>query len=138
MTADRIRVLLAKPTHDCHDRGVRNLARMLRDAGFEVIFINFLLANEVVSVAVQEDTHVIGISTSSGGHMAVFEDLLAGLEEAGLDDVLVLAGGIIPSNDARTLAEAGVSAVFGPGSSPQEVADYIRTWAAGALTGART
>lgn len=128
MTVDRLKVLLAKPTQDCHDRGVRHLARMLRDSGFEVIFINFLLADEVVSVAVEEDVDVVGISSSSGGHLAVFEDLFDGLRRSGGDDVLVLAGGVIPSNDARALEQAGVSAVFGPGSSAQQVAEHIKSW----------
>ena len=129
----RTRVLLAKPTHDCHDRGVRHLARALRDAGFEVIFSNFLLAAEVVSIAVSEDVDVVGISSSSGGHLAVFEDLMAGLAQAGLSDVLVIGGGVIPSNDVRTLKSQGVSAVFGPGSSPQKVIDHIAGWVADRL-----
>lgn len=126
--AERLRVVLAKPTHDCHDRGVRQLARALRDEGFEVIFINFLLAEEVVNVALHEDADVVGISSSSGGHLAVFEDLMHGLRETGLDDVLVIAGGIIPTNDARVLKDDGVSAIFGPGSSPRQVAEHIRGW----------
>lgn len=126
----RLRVLLAKPTQDCHDRGVRHLARMLRDGGFEVILVNFLLAEEVVAAAVDEDVDVVGISSSSGGHLAVFEDLFAGLRAAGRDDLLVLAGGVIPGPDARTLMEAGVSAVFGPGSSTQQVTEHIESWSA--------
>ena len=78
--AERIRILLAKPTHDGHDRGVRYLARKLRDAGFEVIFLTFLLADELVAAAIEEDVDVIGISSSSHGHMAIFEDLFKGLE----------------------------------------------------------
>lgn len=128
-TNERLRIVLAKPTHDCHDRGVRQLARALRDEGFEVIFVNFLLAEEVVRIALHEDADVIGISSSSGGHLAVFEDLMQGLREDGLDDVLVIAGGIIAANDARLLIADGVSAIFGPGSSPRQVAEHIRTWA---------
>jgi len=123
-----IRVLLAKPTQDCHDRGVRHLARRLRDSGFGVIFINFLLAEEVVSVAVQEDVDVIGISSSSGGHMPVFEELLEGLGKEELHDVLVIGGGVIPPHHVRTLKEWGIGEVFGPGASANAVADYIRTW----------
>jgi methylmalonyl-CoA mutase C-terminal domain/subunit len=122
----RIRVLLTKPTQDCHDRGVRHLARRLRDAGFEVIFTNFLLAQEVVDTAVQEDVDVIGLSSSSGGHMAVFEDLLAGLRRAEAGDMLVIAGGVIPDADARELERWGVKKVFGPGSSSDSIAAYIR------------
>lgn len=122
----RIRVLLTKPTHDCHDRGVRYLARRLRDAGFEVIFTNFLLADEVVNTAVQEDVAVIGVSISSGGHMAVFEDLMAGLRHAEVSDVLVIGGGVIPSADARELEQWGVRKVFGPGSSAESLMTFIR------------
>ncbi len=122
----RIRVLLTKPTLDCHDRGVRHLARRLRDSGFEVIFTNFLLAQEVVDSAVQEDVAVVGISSSSGGHMAVFEDLLRGLRRAGAEEILVIGGGIIPDADARELEQQGVSKVFGPGSSAKSVVTFIR------------
>lgn len=122
----RIRVLLTKPTHDCHDRGVRYLARRLRDAGFEVIFTNFLLPSEIVTTALQEDVDCIGVSSSTGGHLEVFEDLLAGLREAGGDDILVVAGGVIPDADAATLRDRGVADVFGPGRSADEVIDFLR------------
>jgi methylmalonyl-CoA mutase, C-terminal domain len=121
-----IRVLLAKPTHDCHDRGVRYLARKMRDAGFEVIFTNFLLAEEVVHTALEEDVNVIGISSSSGGHMPVFEELLAGLRAEGLADLIVLGGGVIPAEDAAQLKGWGVSAVFGPGSTAEDAIAMIR------------
>ncbi|NIR28490.1 MAG: methylmalonyl-CoA mutase [Gammaproteobacteria bacterium] len=124
-----IKVLLAKPTQACHDRGVRYLARRLTDAGFGVIFSNFLLADELVSTALQEDVDVVGVSSSSGGHMPVFEDLVQGLRAAGLSDVLVIGGGVIPAEDAATLHEWGVGAVFGPGSSAEEAVDFIRTHA---------
>jgi methylmalonyl-CoA mutase C-terminal domain/subunit len=113
-------VLLAKPTQDCHDRGVRYLARKLRDAGFEVIFINFLLASEVAAVAEQEDVDAVGVSSSSGGHLPVFEDLLSSLRRKGLGELPVFAGGVIPSDDAGVLVSLGVRAVFGPGSSAEE------------------
>jgi len=121
----RIRVLLAKPTQDCHDRGVRYLMRMLRDNGFEVIFTNFLVAEEILSSALQEDVDVIGISSSSGGHMPVFEDLLAGMRKQGLDDVLLVGGGIIPPRDIRALKEWGVAEVFRPGSSAEDLIEFI-------------
>lgn len=121
-----IRILLAKPTHDCHDRGVRYLARKLVDAGFEVIFTNFLLAQEVVQTAVEEDVEVVGISSSSGGHLPVFEDLVAGLAETGLDDVLLIGGGVIPQDDEAALLNMGVAAVFGPGSKADDVIAVIR------------
>lgn len=121
----RIRVLLTKPTQDCHDRGVRYLARKFRDAGFEVIFTNFLVADDIVATALQEDVDVIGVSSSSGGHMPVFEDLMAGLRAASVDDVLVIGGGVIPDADARALREIGVAAVFGPGASAESAVDFI-------------
>jgi methylmalonyl-CoA mutase C-terminal domain/subunit len=121
-----IRVLLAKPTHDCHDRGVRYVARKFRDAGFEVIFTNFLLAGEVIHTALEEDVSVIGISSSSGGHMPVFEDLLAGIREQGLEDVIVLGGGVIPPDDAAQLRQWGVSAIFGPGTTAEDAIALIR------------
>ncbi len=126
MMEKRIRVLLTKPTHDCHDRGVRYLARRLRDAGFEVIFTNFLLAEEVVNTAVQEDVAIIGVSISSGGHMAVFEDLMEGLRDAQVSNVLVIGGGVIPNVDARELEQWGVRKVFGPGSSAESLMTFIR------------
>lgn len=124
--ADRIRVLITKPTHDCHDRGARYLTRKMRDAGFEVIFTSFLLANEIVATAIDEDVDVIGISSSSGGHMPVFEDLFSQLKENGISDKVVLGGGIIPPADARTLHEWGIDGVFGPGSSADEIIEFVR------------
>ncbi len=122
----RIKVLLSKPTQDCHDRGVRYLTRQLRDYGFEVIFTNFLVGAELVSVAVQEDADVVGISSSSGGHMPVFTDVLAGLREQGCDDVLLIGGGSIPPRDIRALKDAGVAEVFPPGSSAEELIEFIK------------
>ena len=121
-----IKVLLTKPTQDCHDRGVRYLARKFRDAGFEVVFTNFLVGDEIVSTALQEDVDVIAVSSSSGGHMPVFEDLLAGVRSAGINDVLVIGGGIIPDADARALREQGVSAIFGPGAAAGDAIQFIR------------
>jgi methylmalonyl-CoA mutase, C-terminal domain len=120
-----MKILLTKPTQDCHDRGVRYVARVFRDAGFEVIFTNFLLTAEIVATAVQEDVAAIGVSSSSGGHMAVFEDLLGGMQQAGLDDVLVIGGGVIPAADVRNLNDRGIQ-VFGPGSSADDAVEYVR------------
>ncbi|MEE9589016.1 MAG: cobalamin-dependent protein [Hyphomicrobiaceae bacterium] len=120
-----IRVLLAKPTHDCHDRGVRLVARRFRDAGFEVIFTNFLLTEEIVNTAIEEDVDVIGVSVSAGGHMPIFEDLLSGLHSNGLDDVMILGGGVIPHDDERTLKAMGVAAIFGPGTSAEDARNLI-------------
>jgi len=121
-----IRVLLAKPTHDCHDRGVRLVAKKMRDAGLEVIFINFLLAEEVVQAAVEEDVHVVGISTSAGGHIPIFEDLLAGLAAQGRDDAVVIAGGVIPPGDQATLRSWGVEEIFGPGTNASQAIEMIK------------
>lgn len=120
------RILLTKPTHDCHDRGVRYLMRMMRDAGFEVIFTNFLLADEIVATALQEDVAAIGISSSSGGHMPVFEDLMRMLGEQDATDILVIGGGIIPDDDAATLRTWGVHGVFGPGSAAEDIIAFVR------------
>ncbi len=129
--AEPIRVLLAKPTHDCHDRGVRYVAKKFRDAGFEVIFSNFLLAAEIVTTALEEDVDVIGVSSSSGGHMPVFEDLIAGMKEHGMREVVLVAGGVIPKEDEAVLKEWGVRAVFGPGASAAEAIALIRGAARG-------
>ncbi|MBT6095824.1 MAG: methylmalonyl-CoA mutase [Rhodospirillaceae bacterium] len=120
-----IRVLLAKPTHDVHDRGVRLVARRLRDYGFEVIFTNFLLAQEAVATAVEEDVDVIGVSVSAGGQIPIFEDLFAGLKDKNMEDVMVIGGGVIPPDDEVTLKGMGVQAIFGPGTSAEEARDVI-------------
>jgi len=120
-----IRVLLAKPTHDVHDRGVRLVARRLRDHGFEVIFTNFLLAGEVVATAAEEDVDVIGISVSAGGQIPIFEDLFEGLKQQNMTDVMVIGGGVIPPDDEETLKGMGVKAIFGPGTSAEEARDLI-------------
>ncbi len=121
-----IRVLLAKPTHDCHDRGVRLVAKKMRDTGFEVIFINFLLPEEVVQAAIDEDVHVVGVSTSAGGHLHIFEDVIAGLASHGRSDALVIAGGVIPPQDEATLLSWGVEAIFGPGTNAAQAIDLIK------------
>lgn len=122
---DPVRVLLAKPTQDCHDRGVRYVARKMRDAGLEVIFTNFLLPSEIVDTAVEEDVQVVGISSSSGGHMPVFEDLIAGLKANGLEDVLLIGGGVIPKEDQDSLKKWGVKAIFGPGATAEAAIEMI-------------
>ena len=124
--SDPVRVLLAKPTQDGHDRGVRYVAKKFRDAGFEVIFTNFLLASEIVATALEEDVNVIGVSSSSGGHMPVFEDLIAGLKEIGLDDVTLLGGGVIPADDEKQLKEWGIAAIFGPGTTAEAAIELIQ------------
>lgn len=122
-----IKVLIAKPGLDGHDRGAKVLARGLRDEGFEVIYTGLRQTPEmVVSAALQEDVDVVGLSILSGAHMTLLPKITAGLREQGLDDVLVTAGGIIPDDDIPALEEAGVARIFGPGTTIREVGDYIR------------
>ena len=122
-----IKVLIAKPGLDGHDRGAKVLARGLRDEGFEVIYTGLRQTPEmVVSAALQEDVDVVGLSILSGAHMTLLPKITAGLKAKGLDDVLVTAGGIIPDDDIPALREAGVAEVFGPGTTIREVADFIR------------
>ncbi len=121
----RGRILLTKPTLDAHDRGVRHLARRFRDAGFEVVFTNFLVASEIASVAAQEGVDAIGVSSSCGGHMAVFEELMAALKKRGMEDVLVIGGGIIPPADADALRKMGVAEVFGPGATAEAAIELV-------------
>jgi methylmalonyl-CoA mutase C-terminal domain/subunit len=124
---ERRRILLTKPTLDAHDRGVRYLARRFRDAGFEVIFTNFLVATEIAAVAAQEGVDAIGVSSSCGGHMAVFEDLFAALRSRGMQDVLVIGGGIIPEADADALRAMGVAEVYGPGDTAAAAIDLVNS-----------
>ncbi len=127
MTTRPIKVLIAKPGLDGHDRGAKVLARGLRDEGFEVIYTGLRQTPEmIVSAALQEDVDVVGLSILSGAHMTLLPKICDGLRGEGLDDVLVTAGGIIPDVDIPALREAGVSRVFGPGTTIREVAEYIR------------
>ena len=122
-----IKVLIAKPGLDGHDRGAKVLARGLRDEGFEVIYTGLRQTPEmVVSAALQEDVDVVGLSILSGAHMTLLPKITSGLHEQGLDDVLVTAGGIIPDDDVPALQKAGVARVFGPGTTIREVAEFIR------------
>ena len=124
--SDPVRILLAKSSMDGHDRGIRYMARKFRDAGFEVIFTNFLRASEVVATVLEEDVSAVGVSSSSGGHMPIFEQLIAGLKESGLDDVMVLGGGVIPDEDEKLLKEWGVAAIFGPGATAEDAIALIQ------------
>jgi methylmalonyl-CoA mutase C-terminal domain/subunit len=122
-----IKVLIAKPGLDGHDRGAKVLARGLRDEGFEVIYTGLRQTPEmIVAAALQEDVDVVGLSILSGAHMTLLPRICAALRAQGMDDVLVTAGGIIPDDDVPALQEAGVSRVFGPGTTIREVAEYIR------------
>jgi methylmalonyl-CoA mutase C-terminal domain/subunit len=124
------RVLLTKAEQDCHDRGVRYIATKLREAGYEVIYSNFLYPEEVLNTAIQEDVDVVGISSSTLGHMPVLRYVKEGLKKEGRDDILVLLGGIIPDDDLQPLRDLGVEGVFGPGSTAEELIQFIERNAA--------
>jgi methylmalonyl-CoA mutase C-terminal domain/subunit len=122
-----IRVLLAKPGLDGHDRGAKVLARGLRDEGFEVIYTGLRQTPEMVAdAAEQEDVDVVGLSILSGAHMTLLPRIVELVRAKGLDDVLVAAGGIIPDADVAKLKEAGVAEVFGPGTTIGQVATFFR------------
>ena len=122
-----IRVVVAKVGLDGHDRGAKIVARAFRDAGMEVVYTGLhRTPDEVVEAAVQEDVDVVGLSLLSGAHMTLVPKVMALLRERGLEDVLVVVGGIVPDEDARTLREAGVAAVFGPGSETQALVRFVR------------
>lgn len=131
-----IRVLLGKTTMEAHDRGVRYLATELREAGMEVIYMNFLEPQAVVDTAVQEDVDVIGISSSVDGHLPVARVITQQLRALGMDDVLVIFGGVIPERDFAALRGMGVKAIFGPGSSAQAAIDFIRLHVRPGVSGA--
>jgi len=117
-----IRVLIAKPGLDGHDRGAKVVARALRDAGMEVIYAGLRQTpEEIVRAALEEDVDLIGLSILSGAHMALFPRILTLLKEQGGATIPVFAGGIIPDEDARRLRKAGIRAIFGPGSSLEEI-----------------
>ena len=123
----RIRVLVAKPGLDGHDRGAKVIVRALRDAGMEVIYTGIRQTPEMIaSAALQEDVDVIGLSILSGAHMAVFPRIMELLRAGGMDDVLVLAGGIFPDEDVPKIKEMGITGVFGPGTPLGEIVDFIR------------
>ncbi len=122
-----IRVLIAKPGLDGHDRGAKVLARGLRDEGFEVIYTGLRQTPEMIAdAAEQEDVDVVGLSILSGAHMALLPRVVELLRAKGMDDVLVAAGGIIPDADVAALREAGIAEIFGPGTSIGQIARYFR------------
>jgi methylmalonyl-CoA mutase C-terminal domain/subunit len=124
--ARKIRVVIAKPGLDGHDRGAKVIARALRDAGMEVIYTGLRQTPEqIVSAALQEDADVIGLSILSGAHNHICPEVLRLLREQGLDDVLVVVGGIIPDVDAQKLKEMGIAAVFPPGTPMQGIVEFI-------------
>jgi len=123
----KIRVLIAKPGLDGHDRGAKIVARALRDAGMEVIYTGLhQTAEMIVETAVQEDVDVIGLSLLSGAHMTLFNDVTKLLKEKGMSDVLVVGGGIIPEEDAPALKKAGVCGIFGPGTPCEDIVKFIK------------
>ena len=122
----RVRVLVAKPGLDGHDRGAKVVARGLRDAGMEVIYSGLhRTPSQIVRTALDEDVQVVGLSILSGAHNRLLPEVVRGLRAEGLDDVLVIAGGIIPASDAQDLLDAGVSAVFPPGTPIAEIVSFI-------------
>ena len=127
MTTDVIRVLVAKPGLDGHDRGAKIIARALRDAGMEVIYTGIRQTPQmIVEAALQEDVRVIGLSILSGAHMELFPQIVQGLKENQMDDVIVLAGGIIPEEDRVALEEMGIRGIFGPGTKTSDIIEFIR------------
>ena len=123
-----VRVLVAKPGLDGHDRGAKVIARALRDAGMEVIYTGIRQTPQmIIQAAIQEDVEVLGISILSGAHLEILPGIMDLMRENGLDDVLVILGGIVPEADRQTLAEMGVSAVFGPGTSTGEIVEFIHS-----------
>ena len=127
MGNEKIRVLIAKPGLDGHDRGVKVVARALRDAGFEVIYTGLHQTPEmIVNSAIQEDVDAIGLSILSGAHNVLFPRIMQLLRERGADDINVFAGGIIPEEDMAVLKQAGIAEIFTPGTSLQRIVDWVR------------
>lgn len=123
----KLRILIGKPGLDGHDRGAKIIARALRDAGMEVIYSGLhRTPEEIVSIAIQEDVDVIGLSILSGAHMTVFPKVLELLKKEDAADILLFGGGIIPDDDREALLKAGVAEIFGPGTTTQSVIDYLK------------
>jgi methylmalonyl-CoA mutase C-terminal domain/subunit len=123
----RIRVLIAKPGLDGHDRGVKVVARGLRDAGMEVIYLGLRLTPEqIAEAAIQEDVDVVGVDCLSGAHMALFPKIVQLIREKGGEDILIIGGGIIPKKDIPELKKAGITRIFGPGTPIDEISKFIR------------
>ena len=129
MSDKRIRVLVAKPGLDGHDRGAKVIAAALRDAAIDEIYTGLHQTPEkIAATALQEDVDVVALSVLSGAHMVLFPRVLDLLRENGMDEVLVTGGGIIPNEDAEALQAKGVGQLFGPGTATTEAVDYIRSW----------
>jgi methylmalonyl-CoA mutase C-terminal domain/subunit len=130
--SSKIRVLVAKPGLDGHDRGAKVVVRGLRDAGMEVIYLGLRVTPEqIVQAAIQEDVDVVGLSCLSGAHMSLFPATVDILRKQGLKDMVVIVGGIIPEKDIPQLKEAGIAEVFGPGTSIDKIAKFIEAKAEG-------
>ena len=128
MPSKKIRVLVAKPGLDGHDRGIKVIARGLRDAGMEVIYLGLRLTPEqIAQAAMQEDVDVVGISCLSGAHMALFPRIVNLIREKGAKNILIIGGGIIPKKDVPKLREAGIAQTFGPGTPIPEITKFIET-----------
>jgi methylmalonyl-CoA mutase C-terminal domain/subunit len=124
---DKIRVLVAKPGLDGHDRGAKFVARAFRDAGMEVIYTGIRQTPEMITTAaIQEDVDVVGLSILSGAHLELFPLVMDGLREGGKSDALVIAGGIIPEDDIPTLQQLGIKAIFGPGTPTHDIVSFIQ------------
>ena len=124
-----IRILMAKPGLDGHDRGIKILARAYRDAGMEVIYLGLRQTPEmIVAAAIQEDADVIALSILSGAHMTIFPKVIDLLKKENINNILVTGGGIIPEQDMQSLYKLGVGKLFGPGATVQESLDYIKSW----------
>tara|TARA_B100000029_G_scaffold115585_1_gene108057 strand:- start:1341 stop:1739 length:399 start_codon:yes stop_codon:yes gene_type:complete len=122
----KIRILIAKPGLDGHDRGAKVIARALRDSGMEVIYTGLRQSPEdIVEAAIQEDVQFIGLSILSGAHNHIFPKIIDLLKEKNIDDIRIIAGGIIPDEEIPKWNEIGIEAIFGPGSSTTEIIDYI-------------
>ena len=129
METRRIRVLVAKPGLDGHDRGAKIIAAALRDAGMEVIYTGLHQTPEmIVSAAIQEDVDVVALSILSGAHMTLFPRVRELLEQEGADHILITGGGIIPDEDIRALQSLGIGRLFGPGTATRDAVDYIADW----------
>ena len=125
----KIRIVMAKPGLDGHDRGIKILAKAYRDSGMEVIYLGLRQTPEmIVNAAIQEDADVIALSILSGAHLTIFKKVMDLLNAEGITDILVTGGGIIPEDDMKELAEIGVGQLFAPGTSIDESKNYIETW----------
>lgn len=128
MSHRKVRVLIAKPGLDGHDRGAKVVARGLRDAGMEVIYLGLRLTPEqIAEAAIQEAVDIVGLDCLSGAHMALFPKTARLIREKGGDDIIIIGGGIIPKKDIPKLKEAGIAEIFGPGTSLEDIVSFIRT-----------